>query len=533
MFYTEYRPQKFSDLVGLSQSLKSLQAQIAKGETPHALFFYGPRGTGKTSTARIVAKALNCLDLQENGEPCGKCQNCKSIQNGRFLDLIEIDAASNRGIDDIRDLREKIKLVPSGGKYKVYIVDEVHMLTTEAFNALLKTLEEPPKHAVFVLATTDPHKVPMTIKSRCQSVEFKRADMASLVIKLGQIAKDQKAKVSEADLKLIASAGNGGFRDAETLLEEVIKGGVTAREVIGLIADSRIPEFVDYLVKKDSKAAIVLVNQVYETGVELSFWTKELLEYLRKLMLAQAGLGRELVDVTEEQFEEMQRVVGADCNRPAGEPRLAPTDSIFVIVLIFTRAYENLKLATVPQLPLEVAVLEAIQITDNKQQITKIADRAIESVETNHGTSKTETTAQPLELTDIPKKQKIDKLTHVGQIVNSDVSEISVKWDEILLKIKPYNHSLEAVLRSCFPLTEVRGQKSEVRELIICTPFKFHMEKLKDPKNYQIVKKVLEEVLGQEMDYTCRVQKKEVTPLDRLKSAEKQAKKLFNGEVGV
>jgi len=461
------------------------------------------------------------LDRGQNGEPCDKCQNCKSIQAGRFLDLIEIDAASNRGIDDIRDLREKIKLSPSGGKYKVYIIDEVHMLTTEAFNALLKTLEEPPKHAVFILATTDPHKVPVTIKSRCQAVEFKRADMGSLVTKLSQIAKDQKAKVTEDDLKLIAKAGNGGFRDAETLLEEVIKGGVTAKEVTGLVADSRIPEFVEDLVKRDSKAAIVLVNQVYESGVELAFWTKELLEYLRKLMLVQAGLGRELVDVTEEQFEEMLRVVGVGRDRPAGEARLAPTDLILDTVTIFMRAYENLKLAAIPQLPLEVGVLEVINF--GRTCGAASSEYRIVGVERARPVNSLPTGEARLAPTGTSKKAPSTELTD-GHL---NVGVISAKWDEVLVKIKPYNHSLEAVLRSCFPI--------EFNDCLLTlgAPFKFHLEKLNDPKNYQIVKTVLTEVLGHELDFKCLVQKKEVTPLDKLKDAEKRAKKVFTGEVGV
>ena len=214
MFYTQYRPQRFSELVGLDKVAQAILSQLAKGAIPHALFFCGPRGTGKTTTARLVAKALNCAKPGKDNEPCGKCPSCKAVAAGRFLDLIEIDAASNRGIDDIRDLREKIKLLPTEAKYKVYIIDEVHMLTTEAFNALLKTLEEPPKHAVFILCTTDPQKVPATIKSRCQRFEFKRASVASVVQKLETIVADQQVAVAKEDLKLIAAASQGGFRDA-------------------------------------------------------------------------------------------------------------------------------------------------------------------------------------------------------------------------------------------------------------------------------------------------------------------------------
>ncbi len=280
MLYRVYRPQKFSELVGLDTTKKTLLNQVREGKVGHAYLFAGPRGTGKTTTARILAKAINC-EKPKAGEPCGKCPPCRQIQDGRFVDLIEIDAASNRGIDDIRALREKVRLAPSHGHFKVYIVDEAHMLTPEAFNALLKTLEEPPSHVVFVLATTEPHKLPDTIRSRCQRFNFERASVSLIVDKLESIAKKEKVKISAEDLEQIAKAAGGGFRDAETLLEQVLTGGQKVDDLIGAARLSDLGNFFNYLIEGNTSQALFLVNSLYNKGVEMENLAITILEYLQ------------------------------------------------------------------------------------------------------------------------------------------------------------------------------------------------------------------------------------------------------------
>jgi DNA polymerase-3 subunit gamma/tau len=222
VFYRKWRPQTLTDVVGQKPVTQTLANALSTGKIAHAYLFCGPRGTGKTSTGRILAKALNCLTNDGKGEPCNSCEMCQAFNEGRALDLVEIDGASNRGIDEIRVLRERINFAPNIARYKVYIIDEVHMLTEPAFNALLKTLEEPPPHAIFILATTEVHKIPLTIMSRCQRFDFRRLSQADMVEKLKDICKHEGINIEAQTLALVAKAATGSLRDAENILEQLV-----------------------------------------------------------------------------------------------------------------------------------------------------------------------------------------------------------------------------------------------------------------------------------------------------------------------
>ena len=299
VYYRKWRPKSLGEVVGQDAITKTLRQAVAQERIAHAYLFCGTRGTGKTSTARILAKAINCLSPQD-GEPDNECHICVSINEARSLDLIEIDAASNRGIDDIRELSDKVRFSPSESRYKIYIIDEVHMLTEPAFNALLKTLEEPPAHAVFILATTEAHKVPLTIISRCQRYDFRRIPIEQMVGKLGDIGDQEGIEVSDEALHLIARIANGGLRDAENLLEQVVVSYGSpvseedVRQLLGLGGDEIALKLMEHVIGKAVREGIAAINGASEQGTDLRQLLRGALDYMRALLLIKTGRGSEL-----------------------------------------------------------------------------------------------------------------------------------------------------------------------------------------------------------------------------------------------
>ncbi len=301
--YRKWRPQDFDTLVGQQPVKTALTNALSSGRIAHAYLFAGPRGTGKTSTARILAKALNC-DHGPPAHPCGECINCERITAGTSMDVFEIDAASNRGIDEIKALREQLAFTPVNGRYKVYIIDEVHMLTTESFNALLKTLEEPPAHVIFILATTDPHKIPATIHSRCQRFDFRRVTVEEIAEHLAMVASNSGITADEEALRLIAIQSEGGMRDALSLLDQcgVMAQNVTAatvREVLGIVGRETLRELVEAIGKQDLSTTLAKLNFLLEQGKDARQVLTELAEYLRALLLYKAAPSYQEVYLTD------------------------------------------------------------------------------------------------------------------------------------------------------------------------------------------------------------------------------------------
>lgn len=352
MFYQKYRPQSFSQVFGNKQIVNSLQNALKQQKVGHAYLFYGPRGTGKTTMARLLAKSLLCENYSKKGEVCNTCDSCKQVTNGTYPDLIEIDAASNNSVENIRYINEKIGLAPTMGKLKFYIIDEVHMLSKGAFNALLKTLEEPPKNTYFALATTEPEKVIDTIKSRCQQFELKRASSSDVVDKLKYIVKQEKIDIPEKDLLKIAEASRGGFRDAETMLETVAVSGTSVDEVLNTVGVDFTVRFFDSIIAKNSPLAIELVNKVYDSGKNLEVWNKEVLTYLRNVMLVSQNLE--------------SLVVESEVNKKLIKDQSSNFSRSFLLKCLknFNQSLESLKVSYVPTLPLEIAVLEIVGEAD-------------------------------------------------------------------------------------------------------------------------------------------------------------------------
>ncbi len=314
VLYRKWRPQRLGEVVGQGPIIQTLLNALERERVGHAYLFCGPRGTGKTSTARILAKALNCGRNDGKGEPCGQCSACREIAAGSYMDLFEIDAATNRGIDEVRDLREKVDFVPAGGRAKVYIIDEVHMMTTPAFNALLKTLEEPPAHAYFILATTEPHRVPLTIASRCQRFDFRRIANEDAAENLRYIAQEEGFSIDPDALDAVVRASNGSLRDASNLLEQVVlTAGARAtiedaREMLGLGGSTRARGLIEaLLVRNDLAEALSSLGQLQADGMDMKQVHVELIDELRALLLVGAG-AEQVLDLPDDQLEDIRRM---------------------------------------------------------------------------------------------------------------------------------------------------------------------------------------------------------------------------------
>src|SRR5512140_2837133 len=292
--YRKYRPKDWDEVVGQDHIVQTLKNAIAADRVAHAYLFAGSRGTGKTTLARLLAKAVNCLNTDRSKRPDNECENCKAVNENRFLDLIEIDAASNTSVDDVRDLRDKINFSPSQGKYKIYIIDEVHMLSTAAFNALLKTLEEPPPHAIFVLATTEIHKIPATVLSRCQRHEFRRVPVDEIIGQLKTIAAGENIKADEDALALIARQSAGGMRDAISLLDQLSSTGdrITlslAQTVLGTATSQTVLDVLSSISEHDPARGLESIHKALDGGADPRSLARQIVEYLRGLLLIQMG----------------------------------------------------------------------------------------------------------------------------------------------------------------------------------------------------------------------------------------------------
>ncbi len=361
VFYRKYRPRNFAEVVGQEHVVQTLRNAVRVNMISHAYLFAGPRGSGKTTLARILAKAVNCPSAALGGEPCNQCESCQEIAQGRALDLIEIDAASNRGIDEIRELKEGIKFTPVKLKYKVFVIDEAHQLTKEAANALLKTLEEPPSHAIFILATTEAHKMIPTIVSRCQRFDFRKLRADEIVRQLEAIAQKENKKIEKGAFELIALSSAGSLRDAEALLDKILTFHLDSdttiiekeavQELLGIVEVNVIADFVFLLVEKKAGEAVNFLNQKLEEGMDPQEFAKNVVQYLRQMLILKVNPRLESVlaaGFTKEQIAKMGELASK-----------VEEHSLAKIIEHFMDAENKMKYASIIQLPIELAIIDA------------------------------------------------------------------------------------------------------------------------------------------------------------------------------
>lgn len=472
--YLRHRPQTIADL-DLESVRTTLGKLVASGSIPHSLLFYGPKGTGKTSAARIIAKIVNCENVK-NGIPCGKCNQCLSIENGSNIDVIEMDAASNRGIDDIRSLRETLKLAPNSAPKKVYVIDEAHMLTTEASNALLKSMEEPPEHVMFILATTNPEKLIPTIRSRATGVAFIRATESEIANSLGKKLKKEKIKFDQKALLEIAKIADGSFRDADKMLEFALsqKTDLTNAQKVVTVFAKEYPtpkKLLENIFALHSKEAIIELNLLVEQGAQVADICKALLKMVRAELLATIGIeGETSMDVS--------------------------TDELIRFIKFFSQAGVEITDSFLPQAPLEIAIIEWCQMHGNGG-VGKTKE------ETKENSSKVDSTPkEPVKTDSIDiggsEAKNGNGVLPKEEVVVTNGSELSSEiWREVLALVKPKNASTEALLRASQPV------QFDGKTLTLGVYYRFHKEHLETGSHKRLLEDTLSDVLGENIRVVC------------------------------
>ncbi len=507
--YREWRPQNFYDIVGQEHITTTVKNQILNDRIAHAYLFCGTRGTGKTTTAKVFAKALNCLDLHD-GEPCNKCEMCQKINEGLAIDVTELDAASNNGVDKIRDIIDDVKYPPQEGRYKVYIMDEVHMLSTGAVNAFLKTLEEPPKNVIFILATTDPQKLPITILSRCQRFDFKRINNNEIIGRLRKIVDDQNALADDKSLSLIARVSDGAMRDALSILDQAISMGNGAVEydvlvsMLGLVTNDHLFSLTNSVIQRNVEKSISIIDEVVYAGKDIYLFIKDLISHYRNILMAKVTNNpEEVLDMSEENI--------ALIKEQASKVR---AEEIMRYIRILQEAESNAKLSKQARLYLELAIIKMCKVeydTSNEvilSRLNKLEEglkngslKVVSATSTEANiNSKKETATKNI-------KQDIKKTINHNITGNEDskvtLNDIQRAWKDILERIK-------ARRKMIVYASKVTGKPIECRNGILTIEYedqyKFNKDRLEKPENKAVIQEVLAEIFREDMKIVFEVE---------------------------
>ncbi len=519
--YRKYRPQTFQELIGQNHIKIILEQEVLSGKVAHAYLFSGPRGTGKTSTARIFSKAINCTKRAKAGEPCNDCESCKTITEGKALDVMEIDAASYTGVDNVREtIIETAKFAPSRLQYKIFIIDEAHMLSNSAWNALLKIMEEPPAHVIFILATTEIHKVPQTILSRCQRFDFRRVNPKEMIERLEFLAKQEKIKVVPAVLETVVRLCEGCVRDAESILEQLFSLG--EKEVTEDVAALVLPrtswtlvlEFLEVISGRESRKGLALIERLVSEGIDLAQFTSDLIEMTRKILLVKIA-GKQSV---------ASSLDGPTATKLEKFAENMAEARVLEIIDLFIRTKQAQKSASIPQLPLEIAVVEGCEVekgddprtlrapigepAENTRPRTtsgdvddiprgapaRVDNRPILEENNTMSTLRKGSPQAPLKASAPVRVATITTPSRNGggeekkEVIS--LEEVKEKWAEVLKLAQVENHSLPFLLSTSEPL----GVDGDM--VTIGLQYLFHRDKLNEPKCRTVLEKIVSEVYG-------------------------------------
>lgn len=544
-FYRKWRPKSFEEIIGQDRVTRTLQNAIRANRLVHAYLFAGHRGTGKTTTARILAKALNCAQ-GPTPTPDNTCANCEAITAGYSVDVIEIDAASNRGIEEIRELRDRIRLAPTEGRYKVYIIDEAHMLTTEAANALLKTLEEPPEHAVLILVTTEPHRLPQTILSRCQRFDFRRVSQKELIARLRHIASTEGFEIEDKALTIIAGSADGSVRDAESVLDQLAAyadGPITARDVLmvlGILEEEVALKFADSIIDRDVIACLSLVNQVLEEGKDPRQIIRTILDHFRDLMVAKTSDSpKDLLDSTETRLQMLQT-----------QATRAPVEDILRTLNTLVATEAEARWSPQPRLLLEIALIRLCRpemdptLEGLRTRLQALEQRlggespsprqpdskpALDPSAASGSGRTAPASVEPSRTSRAPARDELK--AQEAQTATIVIGDVRRAWARVLEEVKRTKMFCHALLIEGTPV-ELNGSTLVVS---LRTGFNFHVENLHKPENRDVVEGALQRVFNHRLRLECTIHSEEVRVEAQHPSVEdpmvSAAVQLFGAEV--